>query len=92
MGANDVTPTFEVDGGVDFTVAGIINDNTDSSAIIKTGDGALILGGDNVYDGTTTVSAGKLLVNGTQSGNGERTVAGGATLGGSGTCPNNVTL
>ncbi len=50
--------------------------------------------GANTYTGTTTVSAGTLLVNGTHdnAANGAITVASGATLGGKGTLKGNVTV
>lgn len=50
------------------------------------GTGTLISNGDNIYTGTTTVSSGKLLINGNSSvANGAISVASGATLGGTGT-------
>ncbi|MDR1190558.1 MAG: autotransporter-associated beta strand repeat-containing protein, partial [Verrucomicrobiales bacterium] len=62
---------------------------------MKTGDGVLELAGDNVYTGTTAVSAGVLLVSGSTSGQGAFIVSAGATLGGHGvigTANKNVTI
>ncbi len=53
--------------------------------LTKTGAGTLTLNGNNNYNGTTDVILGKLLVNGTTSGQGTYTVHNGATLGGAGT-------
>ncbi|HEX7262390.1 MAG TPA: autotransporter-associated beta strand repeat-containing protein, partial [Luteolibacter sp.] len=57
--------------------------------IIKTGTGTQTLGGTNTYTGTTTVSAGTLLINGSQ-GNIATTVAAAGTLGGLGTLAGTV--
>ncbi|WP_428939059.1 autotransporter-associated beta strand repeat-containing protein [Fontivita pretiosa] len=56
-----------------------------SGALNKFGDGALTLTGNNSYSGVTNIHAGRLIVNGTHSGGGTYTVAGGAVLGGNGT-------
>ncbi len=61
--------------------------------ITKAGSGTLILSGTNAYAGTTTVSAGKLVINGDQSAStGAVTVAAGATLGGTGTIGGATTI
>ncbi len=58
--------------------------NDKNLAFVKLKAGVLTLTGNSTYTGTTTVSAGSLLVNGT-SGVGTTTVKSGATLGGTGT-------
>lgn len=72
-----------------------------TNGITKTGSGIMVLAGPaNNYTGATTVSAGTLRVNGNVTGNtvssvlyaGTFTVASGATLGGSGTIVNPVTV
>jgi autotransporter-associated beta strand protein len=75
--------TFETDASVTLTLTSTV---TGEGKLTKTGNGILILNGDNDYTGTTEVNAGTLLVNGTQTGaTGDVTVASGATLGGTGT-------
>lgn len=54
------------------------------AGLTKEGPGTLRLNAANTYAGPTTVTAGRLLINGTQAGS-SVTVATGATLGGSGT-------
>ncbi|MBL9151784.1 MAG: autotransporter-associated beta strand repeat-containing protein, partial [Verrucomicrobiales bacterium] len=66
---------------IDLEITGAIS----GSAMEKTGTGTLNLSGDNLYAGTTTVTAGTLLVNGAHTGGASYTVASGATLGGAGT-------
>jgi autotransporter-associated beta strand protein len=66
---------------IDAKLSGIISGGAGFS---KLGTGVLELTGQNTYTGTTTVAAGKLLVNGTNSGGGRMIVEAGATLGGSG--------
>ncbi|KZK95101.1 Extracellular serine protease precursor [Pseudovibrio sp. Ad46] len=66
--------------GADFT-ATIASDITGTGSLDKTDLGTLILEGNNSYAGGTTLTAGKLVVNGTI---GDVTVNGGS-LGGSGT-------
>jgi fibronectin-binding autotransporter adhesin len=67
--------------------AGTVSANLGGSAALnKTTAGTLTLSGSNSYTGTTTVSAGSLIINGNQSdASGVLTVSSGATLGGSGT-------
>jgi len=47
--------------------SGLIQNGSGSVALTKTGTGTLTLSGANTYSGTTTVSAGTLLVNGSQA-------------------------
>ena len=74
----------------DETFRGVINNNDQAgthpgtTTIEKEGSGDWRLTGSNVYSGTTTVSKGRLIVNGTHSGTGAVTVKSGATLAGTG--------
>jgi hypothetical protein len=64
-----------------------------SKNVTKTGSGTTIFSGNNSYGGTTTVSAGRLLIHGDQSAaTGAISVAAGATLGGRGTAGGAVTV
>ncbi|MEX3242535.1 autotransporter-associated beta strand repeat-containing protein, partial [Serratia quinivorans] len=64
-----------------------------SGGLLQKGPGNLILTANNTYKGATTVSAGRLTVNGDQSAaTGATTVAAGANLGGTGTIGGNVTI
>lgn len=78
------------DPGINGGTFNAVTANTPYSAnpaaqggIIKTGAGALVLTGTNTHTGATTVSAGKLLVNGVAASSAV-TISNGATLGGSG--------
>ena len=53
-------------------------------SVVKTGSGTLTFTDSNAYAGTTSVLAGGLLVNGTNSGAGVYSVAAGAAIGGGG--------
>lgn len=70
-GGNDASTTFSgvISGAGNFT---------------KTGAGTFRLSGASTYTGTTTVSNGALLINGTHTGGNSYTVASGATIGGNG--------
>jgi autotransporter-associated beta strand protein len=77
-------------GNVD--VSSVI-DETDGGAVsVEVLGGNVTFGGNNLYSGTTTVTAGKLLVNGTHTGGGAYSVADGATLGGTGTIGSSVAI
>ena len=73
--------------GADFTST-IASNLTGTGSLDKTGLGTLVLMGDNTYTGGTTVSGGKLVVNGSI---GDVTVDGGS-LGGSGTIGGSVSV
>lgn len=73
------TGTLTVTGGFPTSFTNI----SGTGALTKSGAGMLILSGTNAYFGTTTVSAGTLLVNGSQP-QSPVSVSSGATLGGSG--------
>lgn len=77
-GANALT----VGGSGNTLVAGAIGNG--AGGLVKDGSGTLTLTGTNTYTGDTTVNAGILRVNGTNSGAGLVSVASNATLGGTG--------
>ena len=92
---NSNTKTLALSGSTDGTgeiSAAIPNLGTNASALTKTGSGTWTLSGTNTYAGTTTVSLGKLLINGTHSGTGAVNVSANATLGGKGTVSSNTTI
>jgi autotransporter-associated beta strand protein len=88
------TPTFTVgDGDATASFGGVLGNASGALSLVKIGSGVQTLVGANTYSGSTSVSAGTLLVNGNQSGaTGAVTVAAGATLGGSGTIGGAVTV
>lgn len=60
--------------------------------VAKTGSSSLTLSGNNSYAGPTSIDAGTLLFNGTNSGNGAVTVATAAAIGGTGSIAGNLTM
>ena len=83
---NNSAVTF--DQSTNGTYAGAMSG---SGALTKLGGGVVTLAGTNAYLGATTVSAGKLVVNGSIT-NSAVTVGNTATLGGSGTIGSSVTV
>lgn len=74
--------------GIGTSFSGLItNGSTGLLAIVKTGTATLTLAGSNSYTGATTVSQGRLAVNGSIASSSGVSVAAGATLGGSGAVP-----
>ena len=72
------------------TYAGVISG---VGSVIKSGSGAVTLAGNNAFNGSTSIVAGLLAINGDQSGaTGQTTVSAGATLSGTGTIGGNVTV
>lgn len=99
----DVNTTLNIVGVVTsagndviFGGAGAINQNTTAisgaGGLLKDGGGILTLSLANTYGGGTTVSGGKLLINGSTSSTSLVTVNTGATLGGTGVIGGNVIL
>ena len=59
--AGDSAPAYDIAGGSDLTISGVIDEYSGGSAgLTKTGAGTLILTADNLYAGTTTLGAGTL--------------------------------
>jgi len=81
-------------GGDSAELSGILSPAaTGTVGLSKLGNGTLILSGQNTFNGATTVTAGKLLINGNQSAaTGATTVISSATLGGIGTIGGAITV
>ena len=81
-------------GNGNGTFSGAINNSGASGATLsvsKSGNGTQALSGNNTYTGTTTVTSGTLLINGSTASGSAFSVSGG-TLGGSGTIGGAVTV
>ncbi|UZT79130.1 Ig-like domain-containing protein [Ectopseudomonas chengduensis] len=85
--AGGTTQVFNVGSGYSATISSVI---AGTGALTKTGAGELTLSNSNTNAGTTTVSAGTLVVDGSTSS--ATTVASGSTLAGSGTLGGDVTV
>ena len=95
-GANSALLTLQGSTSGVGEIAGIISSATaagKTTSLVKSGTGTWVLSGNNTYTGTTSVSAGRLFINGNQSSaTGAVTVAAGATLGGNGTIGGTTTF
>ncbi|WP_192980420.1 Ig-like domain-containing protein [Pseudomonas sp. EggHat1] len=85
--AGGTTQVFNVGSGYSATISSVI---AGTGALTKAGAGELTLSNSNTNAGTTTVSAGTLVVDGSTSS--ATTVGTGATLAGSGTLGGDVTV
>ena len=86
------TPTITVGATGGVRSASISSEIAGNNGLTKSGTGTLTLSGTNSYTGTTTVSAGTLLVNGSTAAGSALSVNSGATLGGTGTIAGNTTV
>ena len=96
---NGSTMTWRIgNANTDETFNGVIDNRCSASgyngvvSVIKEGSGVWRLTGNNIHKGTTTVSGGRLVVNGTNSGTGAVTVNSNAALAGKGTVAGVVTV
>ncbi|TAK98263.1 MAG: hypothetical protein EPO07_12245 [Verrucomicrobia bacterium] len=85
------TRTFTFLANGDVNVSGVIADGSATVNVSKSGSGTLALAGANTFTGTTTVSAGKLVMSGSTS-SGGMTIGSTATLAGNGTINGPVTI
>ena len=86
--------TTRVTSGNSQTFSGVLQDGgANVLSLEKIGGGTQVLAGNSTYTGTTTVTAGSLIINGNNSGaTGSVSVASGAILGGSGTIGGATTI
>ncbi len=90
VGDANTDETFR--GVIDNLPAGLNSAYSGKVSIVKKGSGDWRLTGNNVYSGTTMVSGGRLVVNGTHSGSGTISVFNNATLAGYGTLNGKVSI
>lgn len=98
---NSVSPSFATERTLTLdgtstaanTIAGVVSDNgVGVMTLNKTGTGTWILSGENTYTGDTTISAGKLRINGSTSSKSNFRVTTGGSLNGSGTVGGNTLI
>ena len=87
-----LTVTAPTGVAVSFTGNILESGTAGNGNLNKIGAGTVVLGGDNNYAGTTAVTDGTLLVNGTHTGGGAYTVDAIGTLGGTGSTASAVTV
>jgi len=88
-GAGSKTLTLQGSGVGQIDGAIVNNSAMNTTSVNKTGTGTWILAGASTYTGTTTVSAGELMVAGAVAGS---VIANGGTFRGTGTVASNVTI
>jgi fibronectin-binding autotransporter adhesin len=89
--------TLDVAADESYSFSGLVRDAVGTATnsaltLVKDGAGTQVLSGNNSYSGTTTVSAGGLLIDGTHSGEGLASVASGALIGGTGSLAGGLTI
>jgi len=90
FGNGTAAGTLTFTGSNNSTVSGAISGT--AGALVKTGNGTLTLTGNNTFAGTTTISAGTLVLNGSMSSGNDIMVEAGGTLAGSGNAAGQVTV
>lgn len=86
--SNTVATTLTFGGTGNHSFSGVIQDGTSAISVSKSGSGAQTLAGASSYSGTTTLSAGTLLINnstGSGTGSGAVVTTASTILGGTGT-------